>query len=46
MYYADTVGLAKVHDAVREFHRQHGALWTPSPLLARLAESGKTFTRQ
>jgi 3-hydroxyacyl-CoA dehydrogenase len=46
MYYADTVGLAKVHDAVREFHRQHGALWTPSLLLARLAESGKTFTRQ
>ncbi|HXP77499.1 MAG TPA: 3-hydroxyacyl-CoA dehydrogenase NAD-binding domain-containing protein [Stellaceae bacterium] len=44
MYYADTVGVAKVYDAVREFHRQHGKLWEPSPLLAKLAESGKTFT--
>jgi 3-hydroxyacyl-CoA dehydrogenase len=46
MYYADTIGLAKVHDAVREFHRQHGVLWTPSPLLARLAETGKSFAAQ
>jgi 3-hydroxyacyl-CoA dehydrogenase len=46
MYYADTVGLAKVNDAVREFNRRHGALWAPSPLLARLAESGKSFTGQ
>src|SRR5215472_469136 len=44
MYYADAVGVGKVHDAVREFHRQHGKLWAPSPLLARLSESGKTFT--
>ncbi|HKX07555.1 MAG TPA: 3-hydroxyacyl-CoA dehydrogenase NAD-binding domain-containing protein, partial [Stellaceae bacterium] len=44
MYYADTVGVGKVHDAIREFHRQHGKLWDPSPLLVRLAESGKTFT--
>ena len=44
MYYADTVGAGKVHDAVREFHRQHGKLWEPSALLARLAESSKSFT--
>ena len=44
MYYADSIGVSKVHDAIREFHRQHGKLWEPSPLLARLAESGKTFT--
>jgi len=31
---------------VREFNRQHGALWAPSPLLARLAETGKSFTGQ
>jgi len=29
---------------VRRFHQEHGALWTPSPLLQRLAESGKSFT--
>ncbi len=44
MYYADTVGLTKVYETVRRFHQEHGALWTPSPLLQRLAESGKSFT--
>jgi 3-hydroxyacyl-CoA dehydrogenase len=44
MYYADTVGTGRVYDAVREFHRQHGKLWEPSALLAKLAESGKSFT--
>lgn len=43
MWYADTVGLAEVHDRVREFHRRHGELWTPAPLLSRLASEGKTF---
>jgi 3-hydroxyacyl-CoA dehydrogenase len=43
MWYADTVGLKKVYDRVREFHEQHGPLWTPSPLLKDLAESGRSF---
>jgi 3-hydroxyacyl-CoA dehydrogenase len=43
MWYADTVGLKTVHERVRAFERQHGALWAPAPLLARLAESSKTF---
>ncbi len=43
MWYADTVGLAKVYDRVCEFEKQHGSLWTPAPLLKRLAESGQTF---
>ena len=43
MWYADTVGLKVIHDRIREFERQHGARWTPAPLLTRLAESGKTF---
>jgi 3-hydroxyacyl-CoA dehydrogenase len=43
MWYADTVGLKKVYDRVVEFEKQHGALWTPAPLLKQLAESGKTF---
>src|SRR5581483_4109849 len=43
MWYADTVGLKKVHERIVAFERQHGALWAPAPLLARLAEAGRTF---
>jgi 3-hydroxyacyl-CoA dehydrogenase len=43
MWYADTVGLKKVYDRVREFEKEHGPRWTPAPLLKQLAESGKTF---
>lgn len=43
MWYADTVGLKKVYERVREFHQQHGAIWQPAPLLKELAESDKTF---
>lgn len=43
MWYADTVGLRRVYDRICEFERQHGELWTPAPLLKRLAESDRTF---
>lgn len=43
MWYADSVGLKKVYDRVLEFHRQHGELWEPAPLLKQLADQGKTF---
>src|SRR5580658_3123994 len=43
MWHADTMGLQKVYERVCEFHEQHGELWTPAPLLKRLAEAGKTF---
>jgi 3-hydroxyacyl-CoA dehydrogenase len=43
MWYADTVGLTKVYDRIREFQKQHGELWEPAPLLKQLAEQGKTF---
>ena len=43
MWYADTVGLKKVHERVAEFHRQNGGLWEPAPLLKELADSGGTF---
>jgi 3-hydroxyacyl-CoA dehydrogenase len=43
MWYADTIGLKNVFDRVEEFHKQHGELWEPSPLLKRLAEEGKKF---
>jgi 3-hydroxyacyl-CoA dehydrogenase len=43
MFYADTVGLGKVLERIREFHASHGALWAPAPLLVKLAAQGKTF---
>ena len=43
MWYADTVGLKKVYERVSEFHREHGELWEPAPLLKQLAGEGKTF---
>jgi 3-hydroxyacyl-CoA dehydrogenase len=43
MWYADTVGLKKVLARVEEFEKKHRELWTPAPLLRRLAEEGKTF---
>lgn len=43
MWYGDTVGLKKVYDRVKQFHEEHGDLWTPAPLLKQLAEAGKTF---
>jgi 3-hydroxyacyl-CoA dehydrogenase len=43
MWYADTVGLKKVYDRICEFHKQHGELWEPAPLLKHLAQEGKGF---
>jgi 3-hydroxyacyl-CoA dehydrogenase len=43
MWYADSVGLKMVYERVLGFHRQHGELWEPAPLLKQLAEQGKTF---
>ena len=43
MWYADTVGLKNVLSRVEEFHKQHGELWEPAPLLKRLADEGKKF---
>ena len=37
MWYADTVGLAKVHERILEFG------WEPAPLLSKLADGGGTF---
>ena len=44
MFYADTVGLQNVLARIEEFEKRHGPdLWTPAPLLRRLAKGGKTF---
>lgn len=36
LFYADTVGLERVLNRIREFHQVHGELWKPAPLLERL----------
>src|SRR3984893_1894788 len=43
MWYGDTVGLKTVYERISEFHRRHGELWEPAPLLEQLAAKGKTF---
>lgn len=43
MWYAETVGLKKVYDRIREFQQQHGKLWEPAPLLKLLAAEHKGF---
>ncbi len=44
MFYADTVGLKKVYDAILKYKDMVGAeYWTPSPLLEKLAKEGKGF---
>ncbi len=43
MWYSGSLGLKRVHQRVLEFHERHGDLWSPAPLLARLADAGQTF---
>lgn len=43
MWYADTVGIAKVLERICWFEQQHGGWWTPAPLLKELAHKGQTF---
>ncbi len=44
MWYADTVGLKNVRDAMLKYRDRYGDLyWTPAPLLEELANAGKTF---
>ena len=47
MFYADQVGLSEVAHALQGIAAQpraDKAFWTPAPLLARLAQTGKTFS--
>ena len=44
MFYADTVRLDEVLDAVQRFQRGYqGAQWKPAPLLVKLAKEGRRF---
>jgi 3-hydroxyacyl-CoA dehydrogenase len=47
MFYADQVGLSEVARSLKAIAgqpRADKAFWTPAPLLARLAQEGKTFS--
>jgi 3-hydroxyacyl-CoA dehydrogenase len=44
MFYADTVGLPRVLEAIEKYARGYrGEAWRPAPLLVRLAGEGKAF---
>ena len=49
MFYADQVGLAKLHERIRHFYDESGgesggeSHWQPAPLLEELAKSGGSF---
>jgi 3-hydroxyacyl-CoA dehydrogenase len=43
MFWADTVGLPKVHADIERLRRDFGDHWRPSPLLALLAAEGGRF---
>ena len=44
MFHADRVGLAEVHAAILKWKERFGPdFWTPAPMLAELAASGRGF---
>ncbi|HUN70319.1 MAG TPA: 3-hydroxyacyl-CoA dehydrogenase NAD-binding domain-containing protein [Burkholderiales bacterium] len=44
MFYADTVGLAKVLASIEKFQKGYmGEVWKPAPLLVKLAKEGRKF---
>jgi 3-hydroxyacyl-CoA dehydrogenase len=45
MFYADTVGLPGVLQAIEKYGRgRHGEAWAPAPLMVRLAVEGRGFS--
>jgi 3-hydroxyacyl-CoA dehydrogenase len=44
MFYADTVVVKNVYDAILKFKAEHGDVWEPAALLKTVAEQGKRFT--
>jgi 3-hydroxyacyl-CoA dehydrogenase len=43
MFFADSVGLGRVHERLAALHRDLGPRFEPAPLLARLAREGSSF---
>jgi 3-hydroxyacyl-CoA dehydrogenase len=44
MFWADIVGLPKIHADIEQLRQEFGDHWRPSPLLARLAAQGSRFS--
>lgn len=45
MFYADSVGIARIYDRICEFENELGERWKPAPLLQRLAAQNKSFRK-
>jgi len=43
MWWADTVGLGRIRDAIHDWGTRDAANWSPAPLLDRLAAAGQRF---
>jgi 3-hydroxyacyl-CoA dehydrogenase len=43
MFYADSIGLKAIVERISSFEQEFGERWNVSPLLQKLAASGKTF---
>src|SRR5687768_2310361 len=43
MFYADSVGLPKILERVKQYRAQFGDYWKPAPLLEKLVAEGKNF---
>jgi len=44
LFYADTIGLAAIHDGMLKYRELFGPMhWQPAPLLARLVREGRTL---
>jgi 3-hydroxyacyl-CoA dehydrogenase len=43
MWWADSIGLPKILEKIKQFQATLGDQWAPSPLLERLAAEGKGF---
>ena len=47
MFYADTLGLARVLAVIEKYRLRHGEqYWTPAPILERLANAGRRLADQ
>lgn len=46
LYWADSVGLASVLEGIERLRAEYGDVWEPAPLLTKLAQSGRTFTKE
>ena len=46
MFWADQVGVKKIHDQLVAWQKKEGDVWKPAASLEKLAASGKTFTGQ